>query len=231
MGLMTTILIVEDNDAVALGLRYGLEKERFDVLRARTVAEGRQLADSADALILDIRLPDGDGFELCRQLRGRGLKQPILMLTARDELIDKVIGLEVGADDYMTKPFELRELIARLRALLRRTYGLLSSGTGSVLRFGELEIDLAAQRVTRSGQEIHLTSTEFKLLAYLAQHPDQPQDRETLIEQVWGYDTFVGDARTVDVHVRNLRRKLEPDPQSPRYVVTVRGSGYKLVSR
>lgn len=228
---MTTILIVEDNDAVALGLRYGLEKEDFTVLRAANSAESHALTANADLIILDIRLPDGDGFELCRQFRARGLKQPILMLTARDELIDKVIGLEVGADDYMTKPFELRELIARIRALLRRTYGPLSTTTGVTLRFDDLEIDLAGQRVSRNSQEIQLTGTEFKLLAFLAQHPDQPQDRETLIEQVWGYDYFVGDARTVDVHVRNLRRKIERDPQSPQTIVTVRGSGYKLAVR
>jgi DNA-binding response OmpR family regulator len=214
-----------------LGLRYGLEKEDFRVHRARNVAEGIAFAPQADLFVLDVRLPDGDGFDLCRQLRQQGLNQPILMLTARDELIDKVIGLEVGADDYMTKPFELRELVARIRALLRRTYGPLSSSAGTTLHFGDLELDLASQRVMRADVEIFLTSTEFKLLSYLAHHPDQPQDRETLIEQVWGYEHFVGDARTVDVHVRNLRRKLEPNPQEPQYIVTVRGSGYKLAKQ
>lgn len=225
-----TILLVEDSDAVALGLRYALEKESFRVVWAATAAEARRQLETAapDLIILDIRLPDGSGFDLCREFRTAGVRQPILMLTARDEVIDKVIGLELGADDYMTKPFELRELIARLRALLRRSYGPLAEGAQTRLNLGDLSIDLAGQRVSRGTQEIHLTATEFKLLAFLAQHPGRAFDRETLIEKVWGYDEFVGDARTVDVHIRNLRQKIEPDPSRPHLIQTVRGAGYKL---
>lgn len=224
------VLIVEDNEAVALGLRLGLEKEGFTVLQATTAKDGRKLAPRADVILLDVRLPDSDGFELCRQLRAANLRQPILMLTAKDDLIDKIIGLEVGADDYMTKPFELREVIARIRALTRRAYGPLSSQETAVIHIDELLIDLSNQRVMCADQEIHLTSTEFKLLTYLAQHPNRTIDRQTLIEQVWGYEYFVGDHRTVDVHIRNLRQKIETNPHIPDYIVTVRGQGYKLMT-
>ncbi len=224
------ILIVEDNEAVALGLRFGLEKEDFTVLHAKTAKDGRKLAPRADIILLDVRLPDSDGFELCRQIRAANLRQPILMLTAKDDLIDKIIGLEVGADDYMTKPFELREVVARIRALLRRAYGPLSVQETAVIHIGDLIIDLSNQRVTRDNEEIHLTSTEFKLLTYLAQHPNRTIDRQTLIEQVWGYDYYIGDQRTVDVHIRNLRQKIEINPHIPDYIVTVRGQGYKLAT-
>lgn len=227
---MSRILIVEDNDAVALGLKLALEKEGFGVIRADSVASARSTVSNSDLVILDIRLPDGDGFELCRWFRAEKFLQPILMLTARDDLIDKIIGLEVGADDYMTKPFELREVIARVRALLRRAYGTLSDEKGTSLQVGSLELDLYGQRALCDGKEVYLTSIEFKLLVYLAQHRDQLQDRQTLIEQVWGYEYYVGDPRTVDVHIRNLRQKIEADPHNPQIIVTVRGAGYKLVA-
>lgn len=226
---MSRILVVEDNDSVALGLKLGLEKEGFTVVRAARALKAQSLVTKADLVILDIRLPDGDGFDLCRWFRAQGFLQPILMLTARDDVIDKIVGLEVGADDYMTKPFELREVIARVRALLRRAYGTLSDDTGATLHLGNLELDLSGQRVLCKNEEIYLTSTEFKLLVYLAQHPDLPQSRQTLIEQIWGYEQYVGDPRTVDVHIRNLRRKIESDPHNPRLIITVRGAGYKLV--
>lgn len=226
---MTTILVVEDNDAVALGLRYGLEKEGFEVIRAANSAESLPLAPKAELIILDIRLPDGSGFDVCRQLRASGLRQPVLMLTARDETVDKIIGLEVGADDYMTKPFELRELTARVRSLLRRSYGEYAGVQTADLTISGMHIDLSSQRVTIDEKEVHLTSTEFKLLAYLAQHPNVPHSREKLIDDIWGYDQFVGDARTVDVHIRNLRQKVEVNPSDPERIVTIRGSGYMLV--
>lgn len=227
---MSRILIVEDNEAVALGLRYALVKEGFEVDHAARAANAESLAINSDLIVLDIRLPDGDGFELCRRFRAAGLHQPILMLTARDELIDKVIGLEVGADDYMTKPFELREVTARIRALLRRAYGpLASTGARDDIVVGPIVIDHAGQSVKRDGREIHLTGTEFRLLAYLARHPNRACGRHDLLAEVWGYEEFVGDLRTVDVHIRNLRQKLEDDPGRPSLLVTVRGSGYKLV--
>lgn len=226
------ILLVEDSDAVALGLRFGLEREGFRVHRAATVAEARRMVSGRDIdfIILDIRLPDGNGFDLCREWRSAGLRQPILMLTARDETIDKVLGLELGADDYLTKPFELRELLARIRALLRRSYGPLAEGNQTRLNIGDLSLELASQRVYRGPQEIHLTAIEFRLLAFLAQNVNQPFNRESLIDKLWGYEEFVGDARTVDVHIRNLRQKIELDPTHPRLLVTVRGAGYKIVT-
>lgn len=226
------ILLVEDSDAVALGLRFGLEREGFRVQRAATVAEARRMVSGRDIdfIILDIRLPDGNGFDLCREWRIGGLHQPILMLTARDETIDKVLGLELGADDYLTKPFELRELLARIRALLRRSYGPLAEGGQTRLNIGDLSLELASQRVYRGSQEIHLTAIEFRLLTFLAQNANQPFNRETLIDKLWDYEEFVGDARTVDVHIRNLRQKIEPDPTHPHILVTVRGAGYKIVN-
>ncbi len=137
-------------------------------------------------------------------------------------------GLELGADDYVEKPFDHAELVARLNALVRRSYGDLADGASTKLEIGNLLIDLSTQRVTRNGELVHLTSTEFKLLAYLAQNPDEPFDRRRLLEEVWGYDEYVGDARTVDVHVRNLRQKIETDPAHPQMILTVRGAGYKL---
>jgi DNA-binding response OmpR family regulator len=180
-------------------------------------------------ILLDLRLPDIGGFDVCRQLRAEGMRQPILMLTARDEEVDKVLGLELGADDYVVKPYSLRELISRVRALLRRAYGeLATASTGGRLRFGEIEIDLDRLEVTRRGQPVDLTPTEFRLLRYLAIHPNQPLGRDALIEAVWGYASDIGSDRTVDVHIRHLRRKLEDDPANPRWLVTVRGVGYKL---
>ncbi len=228
--IMKNILVVEDNDAVALGLRYGLEREGYNVTRVGTVADALAQAPEADLIVLDIRLPDGSGFDICRQLRASQQRQPVLMLTARDEMVDRIIGLEVGADDYMTKPFELRELTARVRALLRRSYGEYASSQNSMIDINGLTIDLSAQRLTIDNVEIHLTSTEFRLLAYLAQNPNQPHSREKLIEDIWGYEQFVGDARTVDVHIRNLRQKVEENAAEPERIVTIRGAGYMLVT-
>ena len=181
--------------------------------------------------ILDIRLPDGSGFDLCREMRASGLKQPILILTARDETADKVIGLELGADDYITKPFELHELVARIRALLRRSYGSLAEGeSSSHVDAGEVSLDLARQRVYCRGSEIHLTTTEFRLLAFLVRHPGQAFDRVTLVRRLWSEVQLAGDNRTVDVHIRNLRNKIEVDPSRPRLIVTVRGAGYMFAS-
>jgi DNA-binding response OmpR family regulator len=224
-------LIVEDDRAVARGLEYGLANEGFAVLWAKTGQQALDLAVSEDPhiILLDLRLPDIDGFDVCRQLRAKGMRQPILMLTARDEEIDKVLGLELGADDYVVKPYSLRVLISRVRALLRRAYGeLATASTGGRLRFGEIEIDLDRLKVTRRGQPVDLTPTEFRLLRYLAIHPNQPLGRDALIEAVWGYASDIGSDRTVDVHIRHLRRKLEDDPANPRWLVTVRGVGYKL---
>jgi DNA-binding response OmpR family regulator len=225
------ILIVEDERAVARGLEYGLEKEGFAVLLAETGQKALDQARSKDPhlILLDIRLPDISGFDVCRQLRAEGARMPILMLTARDEAIDKVLGLELGADDYVVKPYDLRELIARIRALLRRAYGeLAESSRGERINFGDIEIDLDQLRVTRAGQPVFLTPTEFRLLRYLAENPQRPISRATLIEAVWGYASDIGSDRTVDVHIRHLREKLEDDPAIPKWIITVRGVGYRF---
>ena len=225
------ILIVEDERAVARGLEYGLANEGFAVLWARTGQQALDLARSRDPhlILLDIRLPDISGFDVCRQLRAEGMRLPILMLTARDEELDKVLGLELGADDYVVKPYGLRELVSRIRALLRRAYGgLAMASAGDRLRFGEVEMDLERLQVTRQGKLVDLTPTEFRLLRYLVSHPNRPLSRDALIEAVWGYASDIGSDRTVDVHIRHLREKLEDDPANPRWLVTVRGVGYKF---
>ena len=225
------ILVVEDESAVARGLEYGLKSEGFSVLVAPTGQRALELARNQEPklILLDIRLPDISGFDICRQLRLEGRRMPILILTARDETLDRVLGLELGADDHVVKPYDLRELIARIRALLRRAYGELSQvSQGEKIAFGEVEIDLERLSVTRGGQPVFLTPTEFRLLRFLASRPGRPASRDTLIEAVWGYQGDIGSDRTVDVHIRHLRQKLEDDPEAPRWIVTVRGVGYKF---
>jgi DNA-binding response OmpR family regulator len=226
-----TILIVEDERPLARSLEYGLKSEGFGVVWAETGRQALELARSQNPqlIVLDIRLPDMSGFDVCRQLRAEGKRQPILMLTARDEELDKVLGLELGADDYVVKPYSLRELISRIRALLRRAYGeLAAAASGGRLTFGQVEIDLERLQVTRQGQLIELTPTEFRLLRYLVSNPNRPFSRDALIEAVWGYDSDIGNDRTIDVHMRHLREKLEDDPANPHWLVTVRGVGYKF---
>lgn len=229
-----TILIVEDERAVARGLEYGLTAEGFRVLWAKTGGEALALtrAESPHLLVLDIRLPDSSGFDVCRTLRSEGQRQPILMLTARDEEVDKILGLELGADDYLVKPYSLRELTSRIRALLRRAYGdlALPAAPARRLKFGALELDLERLCVTRAGRLVELTPIEFRLLRHLASQPGRPFSREQLIGAIWGYEDDPGSDRTVDVHMRHLRQKLEDDPSDPRWLVTVRGVGYKLES-
>lgn len=226
------ILIVEDERAVARGLEYGLMAEGFSVLWARTGNEALALArsETPHLIVLDIRLPDISGFDVCRTLRSEGKRQPILMLTARDEEVDKILGLELGADDYLVKPYSLRELVSRIRALLRRTYGDLAmpATADRRLTFGAVAVDLERMLVTRRGQPVELTPIEFRLLRHLVSQPARPASREQLIEAIWGYDSDLGNDRTVDVHMRHLRQKLEDDPSDPRWLLTVRGVGYKF---
>jgi DNA-binding response OmpR family regulator len=225
------ILIVEDERAVARGLEYGLRQEGFETVWAASGQQALQLAGTADPqlILLDIRLPDMSGFDVCRRLRAEGKRQPILMLTARDEETDKVLGLELGADDYVVKPYSLREVVSRVRALLRRAYGELAAPPGGDrLAFGDVVVDVERMHVSRGGELVYLTPTEFRLLRYLAGHPGRPCSRTELVEAVWGYDSEVNQDRTVDVHIRHLREKLEDDPADPRWFVTVRGMGYKF---
>lgn len=225
------ILIVEDDRAVARGLEYGLSQEGFTVLLAYNGQQALEIARSReiDLILLDLRLPGISGFDVCKQLRAEGKRMPILILTALDDEVDRVLGLELGADDYIVKPYRLRELIARIRAHLRRAYGELAEATkGERLRFGEIEVDLERMQVTRQGKLVYLTPIEFRLLRFLASHPERPFSRSALIEAVWGFDSEIGEERTVDVHIRHLREKLEDDPSNPRWIVTVRGAGYKF---
>lgn len=223
-----TILVVEDESSVARGIEYGLKAEGYSVLIAATGKKALEIARSGkpQLILLDIRLPDLSGFDICRVLREEGRSLPILMVTAKDEEVDKVLGLELGADDYIVKPFGLRELVSRIRAALRRAYGELSSPSAEKVAFADVVVDLQRMRVDRAGQMVYLTPTEYRLLRHLVTHTEQVFSRESLLEIVWGYDNSVDSQRTVDVHVRHLREKLEDDPADPRWLRTVRGSGY-----
>jgi DNA-binding response OmpR family regulator len=224
-----TIMIVEDEPAVARGVQVALEREGYGVSVIVTgeeaVARFAELAP--DLILLDVRLPGIDGFEVCRQLR-RQTRAPILFLTARTDEVDKVVGLEIGADDYLVKPFSVRELTSRVKALLRRAYGELADVQASdTLRRGDLVIDLERRRVTRAGERISLTTTEFDLLRHLAARPGRVFTRSQLLELVRDYDAAIEqDERTINVHISHIRDKVEPDPAQPRYIRTIRGVGY-----
>jgi DNA-binding response OmpR family regulator len=225
------VLVVEDEAAVARGLVLALEEEGFRVDLAEDGAAALKLTETRNPqiILLDIRLPDINGFDVCRQLRQSGHRMPILMLTARDEPVDKVLGLELGADDYIVKPYHLKELISRMRAQLRRAYGdLAAQFSGENIRFGEFEMDMDQWEVKKAGNVIFLTLTEFRLLRHLITRPNRVCSRDELIEHVWGYDSDIGSNRIVDVHVSHLREKLEDDPSDSRWIVTVRGVGYKF---
>lgn len=224
---MATILLVEDERVLADTLRYNLEQQGYTVLTAgdgvQALATARQ--QSPDLIILDVMLPRLDGFSVCRILRGES-DVPIIMLTARQDEIDRIAGLEFGADDYVVKPFSLGELLARVRAILRRGRQDVLNRR-EVLQAGELRVDTGSRRVWRGQQELTLSAKEFDLLACLMRHRGLALSRDLLLERVWGYD-FLGDSRTVDVHVRWLREKIEPDPSQPIYIHTVRGTGYRF---
>jgi DNA-binding response OmpR family regulator len=225
------ILIVEDERAVARGLEYGLRQEGFEVLWAESGRRALDLVqrDNPSLIVLDLRLPDVSGFDLCRQLRSAGRRQPILMLTARDDEMDKVLGLELGADDYVVKPYSLREVVSRIRALLRRAYGELALAAPTTsFHFGPYTLDCERLLLFHAGKPLELTPIEFRLLRHLVSHPERPFSRSQLIEAVWGYDSDIDSERTVDVHIRHLRQKLEADPANPRWIVTARGAGYRF---
>jgi len=224
------ILIVEDDANLQETIKYNLRKEGYDIV---TASDGEQALAAArrekpDLLVLDVMLPKLNGFEVCRTLR-KEMTVPILMLTAKADETDKIVGLEIGADDYMTKPFSMRELLARVRAILRRAKmaDTPPAGSAGIIKAGQLEVDVARHTVSLSGKVIELTPKEFDLLAFLAGNKGLVFSREQLLENVWGYD-YAGDTRTVDVHIRWLRQKIERDAGHPRYLVTVRGTGYKL---
>jgi DNA-binding response OmpR family regulator len=232
------ILVVEDEPSLQETLVYNLGKQGYTVEAA---GDGRAAIDNArkshpDLIILDIMLPELDGFEVCKIVR-KEMTMPIIMLTARDDEIDRVVGLEVGADDYLTKPFSMRELLARVKAQLRRTElvraelvrakGPAGEAVSETLRFGDLEIDQSRREVRLGGDALALRPQEYELLLFFGLHKGQMLSREFILERVWGWD-YVGDSRTVDVHVRWLRQKIEPDPANPARIVTVRGGGYRF---
>jgi DNA-binding response OmpR family regulator len=232
MNQPTHILVVEDDTAVAHSLQAGLEREGYRVTWKATGSEGINYArdQNPHLIILDVRLPDGSGFDFCRQMRQLGLRQPVLMLTVRGDEMDKVLGLEMGADDYVTKPYSLRELLSRMRALLRRSYGALSSTNADLLYVGGLVIDRGRGQVRRGNELINLTPTEFRLFVFLARHPGQALSRAQIIDAVWGYTADIESERTVNVHIRRLREKVELNPSRPTLILTVPGIGYRLVT-
>jgi DNA-binding response OmpR family regulator len=225
----STILLVDDEDAVQKLLAYPLEREGFRVVQARDGEEAlaRFASEHVDLVVLDIMLPRLDGLEVCRRLRSQS-SVPIIMLTARDDELDKVLGLELGADDYITKPFSIREFRSRVRALLRRAAAPRSGGLADeVIAADGLRIDLARRQVEIEGRAVALTYVEFELLRTLASNPGRVYTRQMLLEALWGGSAY-REPRTIDVHVRHLREKLETDPREPEYIFTVRGVGYRF---
>ena len=222
---MARILVVEDEPPLALGLEDDLKLEGYDVevVRDGETASRRAREQSFDLIILDVMLPHKDGFEVCRELRRAGLRTPVILLTARTQESDKVLGLELGADDYVTKPFSPRELRARVKAALRRAAGEMPE----IYRFGDAEVDFTRCELRRGGRAVEMTPIEFKLLAAFIRHRGQTLNRSKLLDQVWGRETFVTD-RVVDTHLTNLRKKIEPKPSEPRFLVSVRGMGYRF---
>ena len=224
---MSTLLLVEDDTTLAETLRYNLEREGYAVLHANDGVTALEYArrDQPDLVLLDIMLPRLDGFSVCRILRKES-DVPIIMLTARQDEVDRIAGLELGADDYIGKPFSLGELLARVRAILRRT-DRKPIGDREVLDAGAIKIDTGSRRVWRGSGELTLSQKEFDLLTCLVRNRGMALSRDVLLERVWGYD-FLGDSRTVDVHIRWLREKVEPEPGRPIYIQTVRGVGYRF---
>jgi DNA-binding response OmpR family regulator len=221
-----TILVIDDDENLRDTVSLALEKEGFRTVQA---AEGRSGFEQAlllrpDLLLVDLRLPGMTGIEICKQLRAAEVATPIVILSAVGDEIDKVLLLEIGADDYVVKPFGARELVARIRAVLRRS----SAETRRVMHIGDIEIDLERRAVTRGNEEIKLTPAEYNLLAFFLHHPDRPLTRDMILNSVWGY-SFMSNTRTVDAHVLKLRQKLEADPNIPRHILTVHGVGYRFL--
>ncbi|MGA7381977.1 MAG: response regulator transcription factor [Terriglobales bacterium] len=225
---MAKILIVEDEPNMVAGLRDNFEFEGYQVLTAPDGVAGleRALSESPDIVILDVMMPRMSGLDVCKQLKAKKPSMPIIMLTARGQEVDKVVGLELGADDYVTKPFSIRELLARVKAVLRRAGTIPKQG--EKFAFGEVEVNLRNCQVSRKGKALDFSSKEFELLKYFLNHPGETLSRDRLLEDVWGYDRFPT-TRTVDAHIVRLRQKLEPKPDDPRFILTVHGTGYKFV--
>jgi len=222
------ILIVEDEPSMVAGLRDNFEYEGYEVICACDGEEGleRALRDSPDLVVLDVMMPKMSGLDVCKQLKAKRPSLPIIMLTARGQEVDKVVGLELGADDYVTKPFSIRELLARVKAVLRRAQALPKEQDS--YSFNDVEVNLRSYRVLRKGKIVAFSAKEFELLKYLLCHRGENLSRDRLLEDVWGYEHYPS-TRTVDAHIVRLRQKLEPKPETPQYILTVHGVGYKFV--
>jgi DNA-binding response OmpR family regulator len=225
---MTKILIVEDEPNMVAGLRDNFEYEGYQVVSAFDGKEGLETAlkESPDLVVLDVMMPKMSGLDVCKQLKARRPSIPIIMLTARGQEVDKVVGLELGADDYVTKPFSIRELLARVKAVLRRSHTVPKDQER--FSFADVSVDMRRCQVQRSGHEIEMSAKEFELLKYFICHPGETLSRDRLLQDVWGYDKFPT-TRTVDAHIVHLRQKLEPNPEQPRFFLTIHGTGYKFV--
>jgi DNA-binding response OmpR family regulator len=225
--MTTRILIVEDDPAMSVALRDGFEFENYSVEMAADGEEGLRLATRGDheLMILDVMLPKKSGLDLCKELRRNGSSTPIIMLTARGQEIDKIVGLKLGADDYVTKPFSFMELLARVEAVLRRVQ---RTSVGEEYGFGDVALDFRTYQATRSGVALELTPREFRILRYFIDHADEVVSREALLNHVWGYDSSAF-TRTVDTHMARLRQKIEKTPSEPRHLLTVHRVGYKFV--
>jgi two-component system alkaline phosphatase synthesis response regulator PhoP len=226
------LLLVEDEPGLIMTLTDRLLAEGYEVESATDAPTGLETASTGtfDAILLDVMLPGGNGLDVCRTLRQRGVQTPILMLTAKGQVVDRVVGLKLGADDYLVKPFEMAELLARVEALLRRS-GTTSTATftGEAFRFGDISVDFRRAEVIKAGQTLDLSAREFKLLKYFVEHRGAALSRDELLNEVWGYNAMPS-TRTVDVHVAWLRQKLEDNPRHPQYIITVHGLGYKFVA-
>ena len=231
---MSRLLLVEDEPGLVMTLTDRLMAEGYDVESATDAPSGLEMATSGsfDAILLDVMLPGGNGMDVCRTLRQRGLQTPILMLTAKGQVVDKVVGLKLGADDYLVKPFEMAELLARVEALIRRSSAAsgtaASTITGESYRFGDISVDFRKAEVNKNSQPLDLSAREFKLLKYFVEHRGAALTRDELLNEVWGYNAMPS-TRTVDVHVAWLRQKLEENPRHPQFILTVHGLGYKFV--
>jgi len=227
---MKKILIIEDEESIRMALEDDFQLENYEVIVASDGIEGLAKAENPDIdlIILDIMLPGMNGFDICKKLRSQGVRTPIIMLTAKGQEIDRVLGLEIGADDYVTKPFSPRELLARVKAVLRRIETVSEDTTKNLFRSGRLEVDFRQYKCTKNGEEVSLTALEFELLKYLIRNRGRVINRDELLDEVWGKDVFVT-PRTVDTHMANLRQKIEADPSNPRLIISIRGVGYKFI--
>lgn len=225
---MNKILLIEDEYAMAEGICDALEFQGFKMSHAGDAEEGEELLreESFDLILLDVMLPGRDGFDMCRALRARGINIPVIMLTARNEEVDKVVGLEIGADDYITKPFSIRELLARIKVQLRRTSN--NNKTMKEFSFGDIRVDFLSHKVFCMDEPVNLTSTEFAILKLLIQQRPDVISRDRILNEIWGY-TFCPDSRNVDTHILNIRKKLECDPHNPDFIKTHHGVGYRFL--